>query len=685
MYIVFDDSVGPEIAKSNYTMNGNQVKTQYIGPISNLNLFVGENNSGKSRLLRGIMRSRNLVLTNDLASLSLMDDFEQASSGYSNILRKGFVKLNITQYSQPEERILSEAHRSLIDDAKQRNSALAFKIDVKYIEDFLHHLNSFNEKHEYTKIEKLLEALFKYLSVTKIMLHPDSELSRKVYNLTRDRGITIEEFNIYDRAGVISLIDNLLQSYFKHKDLVTYKIDDPQRLYIPTMRSATTLYEYDSQNRDGNEVGYKKLSDNIFRSSIEKNFGLYNDEQNRLKLTIATGLDLYSSIRRTRNNIREVRQRFDKFENFISKEFFEGRRIDIVAKDVGDANSENIIINIDEAERDIHDLGDGIQALIILMYNLYIVEDKSWVFIEEPELNMHPGLQRVLMAQLSKGILVDKELKIFITTHSNHLLDLSLEYKTKPSIFTIDKSSNSDWIEIDNVVNKDSKLLSVLGVQPSSVFLANCSLWVEGITDRRIIQSFLLAYQKENRSRGRLHLDIDYTFIEYGGSNLAHYLFGNDTIKHTDKVVAEFISKKIFLIVDRDGGKSEKHLKYLANQSDTFQYAVLPVREVENLISGPTLKKVLPKLFQKVTEDSIKHIKFNQSSFRSAYLGNYLQRVVPEDLLPKSFKEPSGTLTTYYKNKLASIILKEITWDGMSKAAQRLTVNVYEFIKKNKH
>jgi predicted ATP-dependent endonuclease of OLD family len=65
-------------------------------------------------------------------------------------------------------------------------------------------------------------------------------------------------------------------------------------------------------------------------------------------------------------------------------------------------------------------LGDGIQALIILAYRLFTAKNGSWIFIEEPEQGLHPGLQRAFLDAVAKEQEIkDKKLKIFMTTHSS--------------------------------------------------------------------------------------------------------------------------------------------------------------------------------------------------------------------------------------------------------------------------
>lgn len=82
----------------------------------------------------------------------------------------------------------------------------------------------------------------------------------------------------------------------------------------------------------------------------------------------------------------------------------------------------------------------------------------------------------------------------FITTHSNHLIDLSLDYDNL-SIFRFEKQE--DKIKISNCTRDDNKTLQLIGAKPSSIYNSNCTIWVEGITDRLYIRKYLELYQNK--------------------------------------------------------------------------------------------------------------------------------------------------------------------------------------------
>src|SRR5690606_35616324 len=339
--------------------------------------------------------------------------------------------------------------------------------------------------------------------------------------------------------------------------------------YIPTLRTAHSLYRVAKESTSNSnyiKTTYQRLDEDVYLETLRKNYSLDN------KLDIFTGLDLYEQVLNSRNAEKNVRERFESFENFLSKNFFDGKQIDIVAKfnksdsKQGKTDSELILIHVEgeKQTRKLHDLGDGIQALIILMYKIFMAENDSFFFIDEPELNLHPGMQRLFLEQIATNTeLLKKKLTYVISTHSNHFLDLTLE-KDNVSIYSFapkqsEKGKDNQFV-IKNVNIGDNDLLKHLGVNNSSVFLANCSIWVEGVSDRNYIKAFLKSYidylaKNEDKEYKSLKEDIDYAFFEYAGSNIEHYLFEDEISEDEEsKIESEInalaLSNKIFLLAD---------------------------------------------------------------------------------------------------------------------------------------
>ena len=122
-------------------------------------------------------------------------------------------------------------------------------------------------------------------------------------------------------------------------------------------------------------------------------------------------------------------------------------------------------------------------------------------------------------------------------------MDLTLDYNN----ISVYKFKNKGYdnkqsqIQVTQIEKGNNSILKELGVKDSSVFLSNCTIWVEGITDRLYIRKYLELYQKYMYQNGKIERifeeDINYSFLEYGGGNITHWSFldeGNssNTIKY---------------------------------------------------------------------------------------------------------------------------------------------------------
>jgi len=492
--------------------------------------------------------------------------------------------------------------------------------------------------------------------------------------------------------------------------------------YIPTLRTAHSLYMQTTEERDMNNRGrmhytYEKIEEDILLYTLRKNYYLEED------IDIFTGVHLYKDILNTRNSKRETRKKFESFERFISKNFFDGKAIDIIAefdKDAsrkGDNTKEIISIHIDgeKDSRDLYHLGDGIQAIIILMYKIFVAEANSYIFIDEPEINLHPGMQRLFLEQIiSNPDLTKKNLTYYISTHSNHFLDLTLE-KDNISIYSfyskVDDEGKKKLI-IKNVNAGDNSILKNIGVNNSSVFMANSSIWVEGISDRIYVRAFLRSYCKHIGKKYPKE-DIDFAFFEYAGTNLDHYLFDDIEEDEQEKIIKDInamsLSNRIFLLADSDNvrvdSKKGKRLAKLENiQSKNFIPEIIRThREIENFLPNNIWENILlelcnKKLLYENREDieiKIKEVSknINIDDYSRKYIGEFLNdlrnsigKISGKFILNQSEYEvnDNGSFGTL-KNKRALselVAKKDFSWEVLkkSKAIEKLTIDVYDFI-----
>jgi len=658
-----------------------------------INIFIGSNNSGKSRFLRTILKQEKILANNEDTD-TIINEIEEHNELIKNLnidwkFNHGYINANGTPPT-----VNRNQHIRL--KSIPNKEAFFLKDEVKdTIEYNIYTLNVVNELRNI----------------------PNFGNSYSYYN-NRTTNQRISDPDIM----IIKKYEKILEKIKESTTLI--ELGNNTNYYIPTLRSAHSLFGKTAEK----DVKYTKIKEDIFKSTLTKNYKFeesitnqaYSDEQNieksekvnKRQIFLITGLNLYNDIINARNGRKEQRKRFNDFEKFIGKYFFSDENIDIVASFSTKEESENeglINIYLNGDSRNLYELGDGVQSLITLMYGIFIAPDDTLIFIDEPELNLHPGMQRLFLEQITNNKdLTDKNLRYIIVTHSNHFLDLMLE-KDDISIFSF--SSKNESLEdskkeskflIKNVNAGDNELLRNLGVNNSSVFLANSSIWVEGISDRNYIKAFLHAYCN---NQDKLLLlpkeDIDFAFLEYAGSNLEHYDFTSKPEK--EKINAFALNNKIFILSDKDSGKEEKHeiFKKIANGRDNIVYKTTDkYREIENLLSIEVWKKTLDRYYSKKikSEKRISEFqnKLNQKldnidpeDFKDKYIGEFLSEIKKEvkDLrkiwngedIPKTLN-----IKAEFSCKILQMTLEgELTWNDFSKNSRvrELTEEIYNFIK----
>lgn len=624
----------------------------WFGPVSHLNILIGSNNCGKSRFIRNLLvEERNsinhkVIIGNayikDLYRLKyIIEEKIDLSSRYS---------LNINRSDINRLRHIIDGHKTIINNINS----------IVFYDGFF---------------DNLLEEIDNiFANPIKINSFLNQSMNARLFKGLSDFWKTILELN--EDSDFFSTVNCILDLYKKiGKEIKVQNISNYEYHYIPTMRCLHRFYS----------KGEKEFIDEYFiANSIEKNFNL-----KAKNLNIHSGLNLYEEVKLIRNGSRTLRKQFEEFENFLQKHFFQDSNyIDIVARISKKTNENHVDIYIHGKNHPIHKLGDGVQAIIMVLFPVFTSEENSYVFIEEPEINLHPGFQKILIEKLNE-LALKRNLKVFMTTQSNHFLDLSSDIHEDVTIHTFEKKldkKNGDSFLVRNVQNHDRNILKLIGVNNASVFMANCSIWLEGISDRVYVKKYLQAYYNSdefNIGEKKIYVeDIHYNYFEYAGSNLSHYLYEDiDEKEVVEKIKIQFIANKIFLLADKDKGKQSKHDYLLSIESEYFQYYCLKCLEIENLLSKDQLIEILNN-FDK-SKDKIKYVNFTRSDYVSKALGRVIDDKL--ELKPKTFAAASGTLKSYYKTKFYQAFekSKNVKWETMSKHAQDLIREMYVFIERH--
>jgi len=637
-------------------------------------IIVGANNSRKSRFLRHLMAEQKFLFCPD-KHYDILDRFAAMINKVPNFSGQNFLTIRNLKASQgvkPFEKKPNE-FKEIINYILQNNSSeLIIKREkFQFIFDRLKLLSESPEEQVLKLIKKEID-----------LLHAAFQMIFKVPELIEKRSTISQFFNVdirNRRISKVSFIEDYvreLYDFVNELKTLEYKVETPNISYIPTLRGTIQLLE---KNINEDKTDFKLVEPVLFSDTIKKYHSLSDH------INVFTGQDLYKRIKSIRNSKRTKREKFERFESFVSKYFFDNKIVDIIALE--DEPGQIQIYIEDDSDRKIHQLGDGIQSLLVLLFPIFNSDNGDWIFIEEPEINMHPGLQSLFLNTITTSPeILTKNLRIFISSHSNHLLNCIIDQETKASIFSFEQilGKKERFSVIRKVSDSKTKTLELIGVKNSSTFMSNCSLWVEGISDRYIIKAFLNAYcnylGKEEYIEG-----YHYSFFEYAGSNLVHYLFDEDaSTGSTDEIRAHLISNKIFLLADTDKGKKTKHDALEVLSRDNFKYSQTGAVEIENVISV----KILLKMFKSFWNLDSAKFKIKESDYRNVRMGEFFnKRINPKLTKKKKFSLKSGTLKNYYKNRISSFVLdkvknKEIVWDdiNINADAKRIIEDIYNFI-----